>query len=80
MSQNETTNPVSSAEAPVSLNLADLRSFCQIVEVCTQRGAFRAEEMADVGALYNKTMAFLKQTGALAATNEAPKEPEQDAN
>lgn len=76
MDQNN-TGTVSSAdttEAQVNLNLADLKAFCQIVEACTQRGAFRAEEMAAVGALYNKTMAFLKQSG-VPSEPEAPQEP-----
>ena len=63
MEANQAT--VSSETPAVSLNLVDLRSFCQIVEVCTTRGAFRAEELASVGALYEKTMAFLKQSGAI---------------
>jgi hypothetical protein len=77
---NNTVTSTSTTEvAAVSLNLADLKAFCQIVEVCTQRGAFRAEELAGVGALYDKTMAFLKQSGAknepeTAAQPEAPAE------
>jgi len=73
MEANQAT--VSSETPAVSLNLVDLRSFCQIVEVCTTRGAFRAEELASVGALYEKTMAFLKQSGAV--TN-AVKEPDTE--
>jgi len=69
MEANQAT--VSSETPAVSLNLVDLRSFCQIVEVCTTRGAFRAEELASVGALYEKTMAFLKQSGAVTPAKEA---------
>ena len=73
MEANQAT--VSSETSAVSLNLVDLRSFCQIIEVCTTRGAFRADELASVGALYDKTMAFLKQSGA--APN-AVKEPDTE--
>lgn len=69
MEANQAT--VSSETPAVSLNLVDLRSFCQIIEVCTTRGAFRADELASVGALYDKTMAFLKQSGAVAPAKEA---------
>ena len=78
MSQTESSQTVTSTDQQVSLSLADLQSFCQIVEVCSQRGAFKAEEMAGVGALYNKTIAFLKQSGAL--PEQQPQQPEQPTN
>jgi hypothetical protein len=38
----------------------------QIIQLTSQRGAFKAEELADVGGLYNKLVAFLQSTGAIA--------------
>jgi hypothetical protein len=49
-----------------SLTLQDLVLVAQIIQLTTQRGAFKAEELADVGGLYNKLIAFLQSTGALA--------------
>ena len=38
----------------------------QIIQLTSTRGTFRAEEMEQVGGLYNKLIAFLQSTGALA--------------
>ena len=59
------------AAAP-SLTLQDLVLVAQIIQLTSQRGAFKAEELADVGTLYNKLIAFLTSTGAL--TPAAPTE------
>jgi hypothetical protein len=58
--QQETQQP-----AP-SLTLQDLVLVAQIIQLTSSRGAFKAEELADVGGLYNKLIAFLQTTGALA--------------
>jgi len=49
-----------------SLTLQDLVLVAQIIQLTSTRGAFRAEEMEQVGGLYNKLIAFLQSTGALA--------------
>lgn len=49
----------------VSLTLQDLVLVAQIIQLSSQRGAFRAEELAEVGGLYNKLVTFLQSTGAL---------------
>jgi len=49
----------------VGLTLQDLVTVAQIIQLSSQRGAFRAEELADIGALYNKLVAFLESTGAV---------------
>ena len=48
-----------------SLTLQDLVLVAQIIQVGSQRGLFRAEELAEVGTLYTKLIAFLQATGAL---------------
>ena len=48
-----------------NLTLQDLVLVAQIIQLTTQRGAFKAEELADVGGLYNKLITFLQSTGAL---------------
>jgi hypothetical protein len=58
--------PAAPAQQPApSLTLQDLVLVAQIIQLTTQRGAFKAEELADVGGLYNKLIAFLQSTGAL---------------
>ena len=49
-----------------SLTLQDLILVAQIIQLTSQRGAFKAEELESVGGLYNKLIAFLQSTGALA--------------
>jgi len=58
--------PVQQAQQPApSLTLQDLVLVAQIIQLTSQRGAFKAEELADVGGLYNKLVTFLQSTGAL---------------
>jgi hypothetical protein len=61
------------AQAP-SLTLQDLVLVAQIIQLTTQRGAYKAEELADVGGLYNKLVAFLQSTGAIAPAAPAQTE------
>jgi hypothetical protein len=61
--QAETSAPEQTA-AP-SLTLQDLITVAQIIQLSSQRGAFRAEELQGVGSLYNKLIAFLQSVGAL---------------
>jgi hypothetical protein len=66
--------------AAPSLTLQDLVLVAQIIQLTTQRGAYRAEELEQVGGLYNKLVAFLQSTGALspAPTADAPAAPTGD--
>jgi len=59
-----------------SLTLQDLVLVAQIIQIGSQRGTFRAEELAEVGTLYTKLIAFLQATGAL--TPATPEEPKND--
>ena len=54
------------AQPAPSLTLQDLVLVAQIIQLTSQRGAFKAEELESVGGLYNKLIAFLQSTGALA--------------
>jgi hypothetical protein len=42
------------------LNLNDLSALRSIVEVASQRGAFKAAELESVGKVYNKLSTFLE--------------------
>ena len=41
------------------LSIGDLRNIATVLDVASTRGAFRANEMATVGQIYNKLQAFL---------------------
>ena len=43
------------------LTIQDISIFKQAIEVAASRGAFKADEMAVVGATYNKVSAWLNQ-------------------
>jgi len=44
---------------PTALSIGDLKNLATILDVASTRGAFKANEMAGVGFLYNKLQAFL---------------------
>jgi len=41
------------------LNVSDLNAIKSIIDIATQRGAFKANELEAVGKTYNKLVAFL---------------------
>lgn len=57
-----------------SLGIGDLAFLLNLIEVCTQRGAFKGSELSNVGAVRDKLAAFVK-----ANTPEQPAE-EGDAD
>jgi hypothetical protein len=71
------TEETQATEQAPSLELRDIAAMLQIINITTQRGAIRAEEMAEVGAVYNKVNAFLQASlpkedaEAVAAQQEA---------
>ena len=78
----ETEAPVG---APESIGLQDLQLLAQIVDLSTQRGAFRGNELTQVGAVFDKLTAFLnhvtaeQQAKAEAEGEGAPAEAEAPA-
>lgn len=46
-------------QQPADLNIQDLVGLKSVVDVATQRGAFRANELEAVGKLYNKLEKFI---------------------
>jgi len=58
------TSDQAAPESRPGLNIQDLVNVLQVINTCTQRGAFRAEELSGVGGLYDRLSAFVKSTGA----------------
>lgn len=71
--------PAEQAQQAPSLTLQDLILVAQVIQLTSQRGAFKAEEMQNVGALYNKLIAFLQSTGAISQPQEPAAEENQNA-
>jgi hypothetical protein len=68
MSEEETTpaeTAESAAEGAPQLGVGDLKLMANIIEVVSNRGAVKANEMAAVGSLYNNLMNFLIANGAI---------------
>ena len=59
MSENKTVQDTTPKEAPVELTVQDLGVLRSIIDVASQRGAFKANEMEAVGKTYNKLDSFL---------------------
>jgi len=72
MTETQATQP---APDQVTLTLEDLSSVLSIVDVATQRGAFRPKEFTAVGKVYEKISNFLEQVkDASADADEAKPE------
>jgi hypothetical protein len=61
-----------------SLSLQDLIVVAQIIQLSSARGAFRAEELQQIGTLYNKLVAFLEATGAISKPASEGTEPTEE--
>ena len=61
--ENTTETPAvdESATEEVTITIQDIGICKQAIEVAATRGAFKADEMAIVGATYNKVSAWLNQ-------------------
>jgi len=62
--QNPTQNPTQAApdaaqQESNDLNISDLQAMKMIIDVASQRGAFKPGEMVAVGQTYNKLTNFL---------------------
>ena len=53
------TQTTPQAQPVNDLTIADLKNIGTIIDVASTRGAFRANEMATVGLVYNKLQMFL---------------------
>jgi len=67
------------ATGAVELTVQDLNTLRTVIDVATQRGAFKANELAAVGTTYNKLDTFLQsvQKQQADAAKAAEKEPAQ---
>ena len=49
-----------SKENKESLTLGTIQNVLQIIDVCSKRGAFRAEELEEVGKTFNQLKGFVE--------------------
>jgi hypothetical protein len=55
-----------------NITVTDLDAIRNIINLAAKRGAFEANEMADIGAVYNKLNNFLEAVIAQTNENEPP--------
>lgn len=55
-----------------SLGVQDLLLMYQIIQVVSQRGAIRADEMANVGGLHDRLKTFLEASGVVKSPMSPP--------
>ena len=60
------------------LGVNDLRIFKQIIDICTSRGAFKAEEFSSIGEAYEKLASFLAMIDAKAQEEASTDETTED--
>lgn len=74
MKQVQDTAQAQPQGQPVNdLSIGDLKNLAIIIDVASSRGAFRANEMATVGVVYNKLQSFLARVAPdVAAPAAAP--------
>ena len=58
-SEPQKSAPQSANEQPTELTISDLNALKQIIDVASQRGAFKPNEMVTVGSTYTKLETFL---------------------
>jgi hypothetical protein len=59
--QNQVSNE--SIENRPNISLRDLVLMVQIIQECTKRGAWTAEELSSIGGFYDRLSAFLTSAG-----------------
>lgn len=54
--------PISMASQPAnpSISAEDLQNLLQIIDLATQRGAFKATELSQIGSVFDRVVVFLK--------------------
>lgn len=76
--EQTTTEQTAEAQAPATpdLTVNDLQALRTIIDVASQRGTFKANELASVGQVYNRLEAFLNHIAPAkeGAPAEAPKQ------
>jgi hypothetical protein len=77
---NEPVETQVEEQAPASLSIQDLANVRRLLDVASQRGAFKTDEFQVVGAIYGKLATFVDAAvAAQEQAKEAEAEPEATA-
>lgn len=61
---SETTSNDTPQTEQISITLNDLKNMLMVIDVCTQRGAFRGNELTSIGQLNDRITAFVADAEA----------------
>lgn len=77
MSTISTDLPTDAAKSaqPVSISIQDIQNLLILLDLAAQRGAFRGNELSQVGQLFDKTNAFVQAAIQQSAPPEKVNEP-----
>lgn len=76
VTNSETQQPT---QSPTGIQIGDMQAVVNIIDLACTRGAFRANELTQVGAVTDKISAFLKQIADQAKAAEEKKNTEAPA-
>lgn len=71
--QTAPTGQPAGTQSATDLNIADLKNIALVIDVASTRGAFRANELATVGLIYNKLQGFLGKVAPENKTEDVSK-------
>ena len=63
MSDTNTADATATAQ-PVAITLNDMKNMVMVLDICTQRGAFRANELTSIGQLFDRLNTFVTDAEA----------------
>jgi hypothetical protein len=66
---SDTPNSDVQSSPTTEITLTDLKNVLVLIDLCTQRGAFRGPELSSVAALYDKINTFVSSADASKNTN-----------
>jgi hypothetical protein len=69
----------STATSAAQLNLTDLVAILQILQLATDRGTFKEEELPTIGILYKRIFTFVEASGA-SMQSVAPSDTSTEGN
>lgn len=64
----EVPTPPAGTPSQAGLGINDLLLMLQTIQVVAKRGAFRADEMTNIGGLHDRLLNFLETSGAITRT------------
>jgi len=78
MAKKTTETPEEQTSAPQAIGITTTAAkiICEIIALCTKRGAFQPNELTTVGALYDQLLAQIPAEELQAPAEEAPAEEE----